>query len=98
MGYLSRFTGHLGGCQVGSAGLLIRDPHIRDVNAQSGRQSDLVVLLIQQYLADVLRGGELAQLVALFYPPAIVANGLVLVVQVKPQHVLGLFRRLHRLG
>ena len=75
-----------------------RPSHVGDVLAQRGRQVDLVLLLLDQDLADVLGHGVLAQRLALADALAVVADRLVLVLEVEPEHLLGLLRRLHRLG
>src|ERR1035438_8951846 len=50
---------------------LIGDADLGRFDAQGGGQRDLVVLLVEQDLANVFRGGNLAQLVALPDAPAI---------------------------
>src|SRR5262245_42992412 len=68
------------------------------VLAQGGGQVDLVLLLVDQDLADVLGHGVLAQGLALPHPLAVVAYRGVLVVQVEAKHLLCVLGRLDRLG
>src|SRR5262245_24439516 len=75
-------------------------PGPRDVgylDAQRGRQVDLMLLLVDQDLADVFGHRELPERLALADALAVVADRLVLVLEVESEHVLGLLRRLHRL-
>ena len=61
---------------------------VRWIFAKGGRQIDLVILLLDQDLADLLGQGKLPEMFALSDPSAIVANCLVFVVQVVAQHLL----------
>src|SRR5512135_570664 len=81
-----------------SSGPLLGLGHVGHLDAQGGRQVDLVLLLVDQDRADVLGHGVLAERLALADALAVVADRLVLVIEVEAEHVLGLFRLLDRLG
>src|SRR5580692_6713398 len=68
--------------------------HVRHLDAERCRQIDLVILLLHQAFADLLGHGEFAERLALPDAVAVTANGLVFVVEIEPQHVLGFFRGL----
>src|SRR3984957_21008674 len=71
--------------------------HVRHLDAERGWQIDLVILLLHQDFADLLSHGEFAERLALPDTVAVIANGFVFVVEIEPQHVLGIFRGLDRL-
>ena len=70
---------------AGRSGPLALRGHVGDVLAQRSGQVDLVFLLLDQDAADGLRQGVLAERLALADPLAVVADGVVLVVQVEAQ-------------
>src|SRR5262249_7668181 len=80
-----------------SAEKLARLAHVRHFDTERGGQIDLVVLLLDQNLADLLGQREFAERLALADAVAVIAHGLVLVVEVEAQHLLGVLRGLHRL-
>ena len=57
-----------------------------------------MVLLLEEDLADLLGRGELAEFVALLDAAAVLADGLVFVVEVEAEHVFGLLGGLDGLG
>ncbi len=67
------------------------------VDPQGGGQVDLVLLLLDEDLADLLGEGEFPQGLALPDAVPVVPYRLVLVVQVEAKHVLGLLGHLDRL-
>src|SRR5262245_33096991 len=69
------------------SGPFLRLADVGHVLAQRRGQVDLVLLLVDQDLADVLGQGVLAQGLALPDALAVVADGLVLRLQVEAEHV-----------
>ena len=63
--------------------------HVGDVFAEGGGEVDLVILFLDKDLADLFGHGEFAEGFALAYALAIVADGLVFVVEVEAEHLLG---------
>src|SRR6266853_5099875 len=57
-----------------------------------------MILLLDQYLANLLRHREFSQRFALPDAVAVVANGIVFVLEIEPEHLLRIFRRAYRLG
>ena len=57
-----------------------------------------MVLLLEEYLAEVLAEGELVELVGLLDSATVVADGFDFVVEVEAKHFLGLFAGLDGLG
>ncbi len=70
----------------------------RDVDAQGGRQVDLVLLLLHQDFTDMLGEGVFTQRIALPDALAIISDCRRLIFQIKMQHFLGFFRRADFLG
>src|SRR5260370_816206 len=64
---------------------LLRRGHVGHVLAQCRRQVDLMLLLVDQDAADLLRQGVLAQRLALPHALPVVADRLVLRLQVEAQ-------------
>ena len=71
--------------------------HVRHVLAKRGGKVDLMVLLLDEDLADLLRQGELTERFALPDPLLVIDDGLILVIEIELQHVSRLLRDLHRL-
>src|SRR5437764_8932492 len=69
----------------------------RRVLAQGRGEVDQVLLLVLEDLPDVLGDGEFAQGLALLHPPAVLADGLALALEVEAQHLPGGLRTLDRL-
>src|ERR1700734_4424777 len=63
--------------------------HVRHLYPKRGGEIDLVILLLHQDFADLLGQGKFAERLALPDTVAIIAHGLVLVVEIEAQHVLG---------
>src|SRR5262249_43343872 len=75
--------------------------NVRDLGhlaAQRRGQVDLVLLLVDEDLADLFSHRVLAQGLALADAPAVVADGLVLVLQVALEHLPRVLRDTDRLG
>src|SRR6202521_5330479 len=66
--------------------------------AESGRQSNLVVLFVDQDLANLFAHGIFSQLLALADSLAIIANSFSFVFEIELQHLFGFFRRPDALG
>src|SRR5579859_2122551 len=58
--------------------------YVRHLDTERGRQIDLVILFLHQDFADLLGHGEFAEHLALPDAVAVIANGLVLVVEIEP--------------
>jgi hypothetical protein len=68
----------------------VGDAYVGDVDAEGGGEGDLVVLLLEEDLADLLGGGELAEFVALLDAASVLAfsevlTGLGMVVGMPPR-------------
>ena len=57
-----------------------------------------MILLVDEYLANLLGHGEFAQGFALTNPLAIVSDRLIFIVQIEPKHLSCVFRSPDRLG
>src|SRR6266566_354326 len=71
---------------------------VRDCYAEGGGQIDLMVLLLHEDLANLFRHRVFSQRFTLSDAIAVIANGLVLVIEIVPEHVFRLLRRAHRFG
>src|ERR1700728_2472407 len=71
--------------------------HVRHFDAERGRQVDLMILLLGENLADLLCQRVFSKRLALADSIAIIANGLVLVIEVEPEHLFRIFRGAYRL-
>ncbi len=70
---------------------LVGDAGVGWVDAEGGGESDEVVLLLHEDLADGFADGELVELVALLDAAAVVGDGLLFVFEVEAEHVFVLF-------
>src|SRR5580693_3837058 len=66
--------------------------------AQRSGQIDLMVLLLHEDLANLFRHCELSQRFTLPDAIPVIANGVVLIVEIEPQHVFRILRSAYRLG
>jgi len=76
---------------------LVGDAGVGGVFAEGGGECVEVVLLVAEDLAEILAEGELVELVGLADAAAVVADGLLLVVEIEAEHVGGLLAGLDRL-
>src|ERR1700722_7958465 len=72
--------------------------HVGDVFAEGGGEVDLVVLFLDEDLADLFGHGEFAEGFALADAVAVVADGFVFVVEIEAEHLLGVFGGFYGLG
>src|SRR5204863_5843779 len=70
----------------------------RNLFAERSGQIDLMVLLLYQDLPDLLRHREFSKSFALSDAIAVVANGVVFILQIKAEHLLRIFRGTYWLG
>src|SRR5687767_11309938 len=66
--------------------------HVGYVVTHGSRQVVLVLLLLHQDCANVFGDGIFTEGLALAHPLAVVADGIVLVLQVEPQHLFSFVR------
>ena len=77
---------------------LVGDAGVGGVLAEGGGEGVEVVSLVAEDLAEVFAEGELVEFVDLADAAAVVADGLLFVLQVEAEHVGGLFAGLDGLG
>src|ERR1700687_1272151 len=87
----SRFVGDNGCPDMNSSSLLFGATRSWHALAQSSRQSNLVVLFVDQDLANLFAHGIFRQLFALADPLAIIPNSFSFVFEIELQHLVGFF-------
>jgi hypothetical protein len=65
--------------------------HVRDVDAERGREIDLVILLLGEDLADLFGERVFSERLALADAVAIIADGLVFIVEIELKHSFASF-------